>query len=252
MINYRITVQYDGTRYRGWQRQKNTDQTIQGKLEGILTKQFGRSIEIDGSGRTDAGVHARGQVANFRLHPAETDIFGGDPQRLLKILNTYLPEDIAVVEVKEASERFHSRLNATEKTYIYRIWNSDIPNVFDRKYVSAVEPELDLAQMRKGAEYLLGTHDFAAFCGNAKMKKSTVRTIYEIEIVKSGPEVRIRYRGNGFLQNMVRIVTGTLVEVGTGERTPEDVKDILESGQRSRAGGMMPAQGLILWEVKYD
>lgn len=252
MINYRITVQYDGARYRGWQRQKNTDQTIQGKIEAILTRQFGRNIEIDGSGRTDAGVHARGQVANFRLHQAETDIFEGDPQKLLEILNTYLPEDIAVIEIKEASDRFHSRLNATEKTYIYRIWNSDIPNVFDRKYVSTIAQTLDLLQMRRAAEYLLGTHDFAAFCGNAKMKKSTVRTMYEIEICKIGPEVRIRYRGNGFLQNMVRIVTGTLVEVGMGERAAEDVKDILESGQRSRAGMMMPPQGLILWEVKYD
>lgn len=252
MINYRITVQYDGTRYRGWQRQKNTEQTIQGKIETILTRQFGRNIEIDGSGRTDAGVHARGQVANFRLHEAETDTFGREPKRLLEILNAYLPEDIAVIEIKEASERFHSRLNATEKTYIYRIWNSDIPNVFDRKYVSPIAQTLDLLQMRRAAEYLMGTHDFAAFCGNAKIKKSTVRTIYEIEITQIGPEVRIRYRGNGFLQNMVRIVTGTLVEVGTGERAAEDIKDILESGQRSRAGMMMPAQGLILWEVKYD
>ncbi len=252
MINYRIRIQYDGTRYRGWQRQKNTDQTIQGKIESILARQFGRNIEIDGSGRTDAGVHARGQVANFRLHEAETDIFEGNPKQLLKIINEYLPEDIAVLEIKEASDRFHSRLNATEKTYIYRIWNSDIPNIFDRKYISPITRELDLQQMRRGAEYLMGTHDFAAFCGNARMKKSTVRTIYEIEITRIGAEVRIRYRGNGFLQNMVRIVTGTLVEVGTGERAAEDIKDILESGQRNRAGMMMPAQGLILWEVKYD
>lgn len=252
MVNYKIKVQYDGTRYKGWQRQKSTDQTIQGKIEAILAKQFGREIEIDGSGRTDAGVHAFGQVANFRLHEEEARTFGADPEKLLKILNTYLPEDIVVLECRMASERFHSRLNAVEKTYIYRIWNSDIPNVFDRKYICQIEQPLCIDAMRQGAEQLLGTHDFAAFCGNAKMKKSTVRSVYEIRIEQLGQELRITYRGNGFLQNMVRILTGTLVEIGLGQKRPEDIPAILESGQRSQAGAMMPACGLALWEVKYD
>ena len=252
MINYKIKIQYDGTRYKGWQRQKSTDQTIQGKIEGILAKQFGRTIEIDGSGRTDAGVHACGQVANFRLHEEEAGQFGADPEKLTQILNTYLPEDIAVVETRTASDRFHSRLNAVEKTYIYRIWNSEIPNVFDRRYLCQIEQPLSVEAMEAGAKMLLGTHDFAAFCGNAKMKKSTVRTIYEIRIDTFGDEIRITYRGNGFLQNMVRILTGTLVEVGLGQRSAGEIPLILESKTRSQAGTMMPACGLTLVEVKYD
>lgn len=252
MINYKIKVQYDGTRYKGWQRQKSTDQTIQGKIEAILAKQFGREIEIDGSGRTDAGVHAYGQVANFRLHEEEARSFRADPGKLTRLLNSYLPEDIVVIESRMASERFHSRLNAVEKTYIYRIWNSQIPNVFDRRYMYQIEEPLCIDAMKEAAEKLLGIHDFAAFCGNAKMKKSTVRSIYEIQIQQQGSEIRITYRGNGFLQNMVRILTGTLVEVGLGQKRPDEIPEIIESRQRSQAGAMMPACGLALWEVKYD
>lgn len=252
MINYRILIQYDGTRYKGWQRQKSTDQTIQGKIEAILQKQFGREVEIDGSGRTDAGVHAKGQVANFRLHEAEADMFERKPEAITTLLNTYLPEDIAVVETHIVSERFHSRLNAVKKTYMYRIWNSDVPNVFERKYMHQMAEMLDIETMKYAAEQLLGTHDFAAFCGNAKMKKSTVRTIYEIRIEKLGDEVRLTYRGNGFLQNMVRILTGTLIEVGLGKRAGDSMKELLKSKTRSEAGAMMPACGLALVEVKYD
>lgn len=252
MINYKIRIQYDGTRYKGWQRQKSTDQTIQGKIEAILQKQFGREIEIDGSGRTDAGVHAKGQVANFRLHKAEADAFERNPEAITTLLNTYLPEDIAVVETRIASERFHSRLNAVEKTYMYRIWNSDVPNVFGRRYMHQMSETLDIEKMKYAAKQLLGTHDFAAFCGNAKMKKSTVRTIYEIRIEKLGDEVRLTYRGNGFLQNMVRILTGTLIEVGLGKRTVDSMQVLLDSKTRSEAGAMMPACGLTLVEVKYD
>lgn len=252
MLNYKIKIQYDGTRYKGWQRQKSTDTTIQGKIEAVLQKQFGRAIEIDGSGRTDAGVHAMGQIANFRLHSHEADQFGQTPEKLQLLLNAYLPEDIVVVEARLASERFHSRLNAVEKTYKYRIWNSQIPNVFERKFLCQIEETLDTEAMNSAAKVLLGTHDFAAFCGNAKMKKSTVRSIYEIRIDILGDEICITYRGNGFLQNMVRILTGTLVEVGLGHLSVQDVTDILSSKTRSQAGPMMPANGLILWEVKYD
>lgn len=252
MINYKIRIQYDGTRYKGWQRQKSTDQTIQGKIEAILKKQFGREIEIDGSGRTDAGVHAYGQVANFRLHEKEAAFFGADPDRLTALLNEYLPEDIAVLETRMASERFHSRLNAVEKTYVYRIWNSEIPNVFDRRFVCQIQEPLDVTAMREAAEHLLGTHDYAAFCGNAKIKKSTVRSVYEIRIESIGDEIRITYRGNGFLQNMVRILTGTLAEVGLGQRKADSIPKTLASKERAQAGGMMPACGLVLAEVKYD
>ncbi len=253
MANYRIIIQYDGTRYKGWQRQKTTDATIQGKIEAILSRQFGREIEIDGSGRTDAGVHAAGQVANFRIPESLSN--GKSPAEMCKALremfDEYLPEDIAVISVKEASERFHSRLNVVKKTYVYRIWNSDYPNVFERKYMVHRKESFDLDAMRKASAYLLGQHDFASFCGNARMKKSTVRTIYEIKIERIGQEIRFIYTGNGFLQNMVRIVTGTLVDVGVGAYPPEYVKEILEKKQRSLAGPMMPPQGLILQEVVY-
>lgn len=253
MENYKILIQYDGTRYRGWQRQKSTDNTIQGKLESILSRQFGRTIEIDGSGRTDAGVHAAGQVANFRI--PESLAQGKTPEQvcgeLKDMFAQYLPEDIAVIDVREASERFHSRLNAVKKTYVYRIWNADYPNVFERKFMVHRTEMFDLDAMEKGAEYLLGQHDFAAFCGNARMKKSTVRNIHEIRIERIGNEIRLTYTGNGFLQNMVRIVTGTLVDVGIGVYPPEHVGEILDGKQRSLAGPMMPPQGLTLWEVVY-
>lgn len=253
MANYKILIQYDGTRYKGWQRQKSTDNTIQGKLEAILSRQFDRTIEIDGSGRTDAGVHAAGQVANFRI--PESLVPEKTPEQVCRELKDmfaqYLPEDIAVIDVREASERFHSRLNAVKKTYIYRIWNADYPNVFERKFMVHRTEEFDLDAMLRGAGYLLGQHDFAAFCGNARMKKSTVRNIHEIRIERIGEEIRFTYTGNGFLQNMVRIVTGTLVDVGLGIYPPEHVQEILEGKQRSNAGPMMPPQGLTLWEVVY-
>lgn len=254
MANYRILIQYDGTRYKGWQRQKTTGDTIQGKLEAILSRQFGRTIEIDGSGRTDAGVHAAGQVANFRI--PDSLVPGKTPEEVCEMLSEmfaeYLPEDIAVLSVKEASERFHARLNAVKKTYVYRIWNAPYPNVFERKYMVHRKESFDLDAMRTAAEFLLGQHDFAAFCGNARMKKSTVRNIYEIRIERIGEEIRFTYTGNGFLQNMVRIVTGTLVEAGLGNCTPEQVKEILEGKTRSLAGPTMPSAGLTLWRVYYE
>lgn len=253
MANYKIMVQYDGTRYKGWQRQKTTDQTIQGKIESVLSRQFGRPIEIDGSGRTDAGVHAAGQVANFRIPDALT---AGQTREevcthLMNIFAEYLPEDIAVTQVRPASERFHSRLNAVRKTYCYRIWIASYPNVFERRFLLHQPEELDLVAMRQAAEYLLGQHDFASFCGNARMKKSTVRNIHEICVEQIGPEIRLTYTGNGFLQNMVRILTGTLMDVGLHKYPPQQVKEILEAKQRSFAGPTMPAHGLTLMEVIY-
>ncbi len=252
MHTIKLWIQYEGTRYKGWQRQKLTDNTIQGKLERILSRQFGREIEIHGSGRTDAGVHARMQIADVRLTDEELASLHGDLVALRDLLNTYLPEDIGVVEVLSASERFHSRLNAAEKTYVYRIWNSPVPNVLERRYLWQVETPLDLTAMERAAAFLCGQHDFAAFCGNPKMKKSTVRSVYQIRISRQGQEIRVKITGNGFLQNMVRIITGTLVEVGLGMRPPEDMKRILETKDRQSAGQKAPALGLILWEVKYN
>lgn len=245
MKNYKIYIQYDGTRYKGWQVQKKTEATIQGKIEAILSKLAGNPIEVIGSGRTDAGVHAREQTANFHIEEK------WDKEEILSYLNHYLPEDIAILKIEEVDERFHSRYHALEKTYVYRIQNSDIPNVFERKYMYQYPEKLNLEKMRQAASYLTGTHDFTSFCANKKMKKSAVRTIYEIQIEQRGAEIRLSFRGNGFLQNMVRILTGTLIEVGSGRIEPEEIKRILDAKDREQAGYTAPASGLILWKVQY-
>ncbi len=246
MKNYKIILQYDGSRYKGWQVQKNTDMTIQGKIEAILKRMAGHPVEVHGSGRTDAGVHALAQVANFKLeeHFGESEIF--------LYLNEYLPEDIRVLSIEEVPLRFHSRLNAVSKTYRYRIWNGAKADVFERKCVEVIPEKLELEKMREAAAFLIGTHDFMAFCGNRKMKKSTVRTIMGIDITKKGDEVQISITGNGFLQNMVRIITGTLIEVGLGKREADSVKETLEQKDRTQAGYTVSPKGLALVEVNYD
>lgn len=255
MRNFKMILQYEGTRYQGWQKQESTDNTIQGKLESLLSKMIGEKVEVHGSGRTDAGVHALGQVANFH---ADTD---KSPEDIMAYMNFYLPEDIGVIELKEVSERFHSRLNAKGKTYCYRVINSSLPHVFDRKYAHVEEAVLDLDAMQRAAEYLVGTHDFKAFTSNKRSKKSTVRTIDSIQIERvastslsmkeKADEIRFTYSGNGFLYHMVRILTGTLLEVGKHKRRPEDIAEILEAGSRENAGELAPAKGLTLMEVRY-
>lgn len=246
MRNIRLKIIYDGTRYQGWQRQKATGNTIQGKIEDVLSKMTGEEIEINGSGRTDAGVHARGQVANFK-----TDC----PMSVEEIhayLNEYLPLDIGITEVKEVSPRFHSRLNVTGKRYIYRVWNSENHPVFERKYLYPFVGELNFDAMNEAAEILKGTHDFQSFCGKKVKKKSTVRTIRILEIEHIGEEIRFTFEGDGFLFHMVRILVGTLLEIGTGEMSVEELPGILESKIRAEAGRTAPACGLILDRVYYD
>ncbi|MGN0290698.1 MAG: tRNA pseudouridine(38-40) synthase TruA [Lachnospiraceae bacterium] len=245
MPNYKLTIQYEGTRYKGWQEQKTTDATIQGRIQRVLERMSGEEIDLQGSGRTDAGVHAKAQIAHFHMKAL------GDTEQIKDYLNTYLPEDIAVKKVELVDERFHSRLNAKSKTYEYRIYKGAKPDVFERRYVVPIEETLDVEEMKRAAAYLEGTHDFNAFCGNRRMKKSTVRTIFQIEIRETEEEIRLRFTGSGFLQNMVRILTGTLIEVGRGERNAEDMKEILESRDRQKAGRLMPAKGLTLIEVVY-
>lgn len=245
MRNIKITIAYDGTRYNGWQRQDNTDNTIQGKLEVLLSKMTGENVEIHGSGRTDAGVHSLGQVFHFHTECRMTT------EDIMAYMNEYLPMDIGVLEVRNASERFHSRLNVKRKTYCYHIWNSPVPNVFERKYSYQIPERLDVDKMKKAAEYLIGTHDFKSFCANKRMKKSTVRMIESIQFMEEGDMLKIRYRGNGFLYNMVRILTGTLIEVGKGEREPEDMKRVLVSMDREQAGFTAPPQGLFMEKVEY-
>lgn len=244
MRNIRLELCYDGTRYRGWQRQRGQENTIQGKLETALSRILDEEVELYGSGRTDAGVHAAHQVANFHCaNPMPCE-------QILFLLRKHLPDDIGIQSCKQVCERFHARLSAKSKTYCYRIWNSDEPCVFQRRYVTVWPEKLDVEKMRRAAVYLTGEHDFAAFCTHASAKKSTVRRIDAIEVSTDGCEISISVTGNGFLHNMVRILVGTLVEVGQAESTERSVAALF-GAQRAQAGRLMPAQGLCLMEVTY-
>ena len=242
-VNYKMTLQYDGTRYSGWQRQGNTGHTIQARVEQALTALLGASVEISGSGRTDAGVHALGQVASFHTDAPM-------PEDALPRLNALLPGDIAVTRLGPASQRFHARLSAREKTYRYTVWNSPIPDVLGRRFQYQLPEPLDDEAMTQAARLLLGTHDFAGY-STGRTKKTTVRHLRAIELRREGARLELYFTGNGFLRNMVRILTGTLLEVGLGARTPETVLEPLETCDRQRAGATAPAQGLCLMEVYY-
>ena len=248
--NFMLTISYDGTRYHGWQSQKHTEGTIQSKMENLLSRYLGEDIELHASGRTDAGVHALAQVANFHT---DVDI---NEEQLEHAFYEYLPQDIMVTDVREVPERFHARFHATSKCYRYRIWNSPQLDVFQRNYVWQIKDPLNISAMQEAARYLIGTHDFISFCSNKRMKKSSVRTIYDIkiteEIVAKGIDLKIDFYGNGFLYNMVRILTGTLVEVGHGKRKPEDMMRIISDCNRQSAGMTAPPMGLMLMHVNYD
>lgn len=246
MKNYKITLSYDGGRYNGWQKQGNTGNTIQERLERILSEIAGTETEIFGSGRTDAGTHALGQAANFHMD------WQGTPEELLSALNSRLPEDIAGLSIAEVPPRFHSRLNAKAKTYVYTIWNSMRPPVFLRKYAFWCKKPLDWDKMEEAARAFLGEHDFKSFCANKRMKKTTVRQIYDIRFLHEGKKTEIHFTGNGFLYQMVRILTGTLIEVGEGKREPEDMAAILKAENREAAGFTAPSHGLCLLEVFYE
>lgn len=245
MPNFRMTLSYDGTRYNGWQRQGNTPDTIQGRLEAVLSDLLAQPVEVAGSGRTDAGVHARMQTASFR---AKTNL---PAPELLRRLRAQLPGDIGVLTLTEAEPRFHARLSCRGKTYVYRVWNSDTPNVFERRYVYALPQPLDTAAMQRAAALLCGRHDYTSFCANRHMKKSAVRTVDAITVERLGEEVRLTFSGDGFLYHMVRILTGTLLEVGLGQRDADTMPAILAARDRAAAGATAPARGLILWETRY-
>lgn len=246
MKNFVMKLCYDGSRYRGWQKQGNTDNTIQGKLESALSRLLDQTVELNGSGRTDAGVHAQCQAASFR---ADTDM---QPEQLLKRLRELMPEDIGIISVEYAPPRFHARLSCTGKTYVYRVWNSDEPNVFERKYMSFVTETLDVEAMRLAARHLCGQHDFASFCTGKSTKKSTVRRVDRVEICRLGNELRFELSGEGFLYNMVRIIVGTLLEVGRGNIAPDDIERILAARDRSAAGPTAPAKGLCLSSLTFQ
>ena len=243
--NYRMTISYDGTRYFGWEHQPNTDMTIQGKIEAVLSRLTGTSVEVLGAGRTDAGVHAKAMVANCFLDTDKT------PEEIKDYLNEYLPEDIAITDFVIAGDRFHSRYNALGKTYRYTCYIGKDKPVFDRKYVYTLEGRPNIDTMKSAAAYLTGEHDFASFCSNPKMKKSTVRNVDRIEILANGDYLVFTFHGSGFLQHMVRILTGTLLEVGFGKRTPESMLTLLEAKDRKLAGPTAPACGLCLIQVDY-
>lgn len=245
MNNYMMSIQYDGGRYSGWQKQGNTTNTIQGKLEELLGRLLNEKIEVNGSGRTDAGVHAICQVANFKTSKAVSC------NELILKINEYLPQDIRVTSLSQAEPSFHARLNAVKKHYRYRIDRSEIPDVFERKYALHLPGELDVEAMKMAASVLCGRHDFRCFCDNRHMKKSTVRNIYRIDFTEENDILTIDYYGDGFLYHMVRIITGTLIMVGQGRTYPEEMDDILVSGDRKKAGELVPAHGLFLVEVYY-
>lgn len=274
--NYKMIIQYEGTRYDGWQKQGNTENTIQGKLEKVLERMAGFPVEVHGSGRTDAGVHAAGQVANFHLPDGwkpdmavkNESVAGGKQHGNLEsagknktvsewiraYLNQYLPDDIAITELTPMPERFHSRLSAVKKIYTYRIETGEKRDVFSRRICYGLGQALDVKKMQTAADLLCGTHDYKSFCGNKKMKKSTVRTIFRITVEQDAGSglVKLEFEGNGFLQNMVRILTGTLIEVGIGKRDAGSMPEILAALDRQAAGYTAPAEGLCLQQVFYQ
>lgn len=243
--NYRMTLQYEGTKYNGWQKQGNTPNTIQAKLEAILQKLDGTEVEVRGSGRTDAGVHAAGQVASFALeHPLPAEA-------VMAYINQYLPRDIGVVDLEEAEHRFHARLNAKGKTYRYRIHQGDIPDVFGRRYSWPCPDMLDLEAMQAAAAHMVGKQDFQSFCDLKNSKKSTVRRVDSITIYRENTDILLDFTGEGFLYHMVRLMVGTLAEVGARRILPGQIPAILAAKDRKQAGPLAPACGLMLMEVTY-
>lgn len=242
--NFKLVIGYDGSRYHGWEHKEGRD-TVQGRIAQVLRHLSKDPVHVIGGGRTDAGVHARGMVANVFLYCDRT------AEEVKDYVNRYLPEDIVVYELEEVGERFHARYNATGKTYCYTLYNGERKPLFDRKYVWKIDGPLDLDKMKDAAKILTGTHDFAGFCKNPQKKKSTIRTIDKIDVVRSGDYVTLTFHGDGFLHHMVRIMTGTLVEVGLSKRTPGQVLRALKEKNRELAGVTAPAQGLCLMEMDY-
>lgn len=243
--NYKLKISYDGSRYFGWEHQPDRE-TIQGKIETVLARMVDKDmVDVIGAGRTDAGVHARAMIANVHL---DTQM---SPEEIRDYANRYLPDDIAILEVREAADRFHARYKAVGKTYQYTCFDGPVKPVFDRKYYTPLDQELDVDAMQEAAHFLEGKHDYKSFCGNSRMKKSTVRIVDTITVRRRKGYVYLTFHGTGFLQNMVRIMSGTLIEVGLGRKRPEEVGEILEACDRKVAGPTAPAKGLCLLKVDY-
>lgn len=245
MSNYKLTIQYDGGRYKGWQRLGNDDNTIQGKIEKAISDMVGHSVEIIGSSRTDAGVHALEQIANFKI---KEDM---PISQMQSFLNHYLPRDISITNVEQVDDRFHARYHSVEKTYLYRIWNRPFSHPFMRKYSMHVAKKLDLDKMRQAGRYYVGEHDFTAYSNSKSHKKNMVRKIHELVLEETEGMIVIRIRGNGFLYHMVRKMVGTLIEVGWGEINPDQIPLILQSRERVQTGGMAEAHGFYLEHIRF-
>ncbi len=244
-MRYAMLISYDGSRYQGWQKQGNTDNTISEKIENVLSRTLDSPIRLIGAGRTDAGVHALGQTAAFDCAEEQ------DPGELLRALRSHLPEDISVRDIKQVPSSFHPRLSAVGKVYRYEIREAPYPDVFRRKYQWLLMEPLDLKAMCDGAAVLTGTHDFRAFSSDKRPAHSTVRTLNSLEIIRKGGTVTLTFEGNGFLYNMVRIMTGTLKEIGRGTMPVSRIGEAFESLDRTKAGATAPAKGLTLVSVLY-
>lgn len=246
MKNYKIIVQYDGSRYKGWQKLKDNELSIQGKIETVLSKMTEEEIQLIGCGRTDAGTHAENYVANFHTNSKRS------PKLILNHLYEYLPEDIVVKSVEEVDERFHAQHNAKSKTYVYSITKGKFRNVFNRKYSFHSEEKLDLTQMKNAAGYLIGTHDFQSFTSLKEGSKSTIRTINTLDIIENGMVIEIVINSNDFLLHMARLIVGILLEVGKGKIMATDVQKILNDKKCSEAVTIAQPKGLCLTDVQYS
>ena len=244
MRNIKLTIEYDGTSYGGWQKQKN-NRTIQQCIEETIRLLTGEEVELIGSSRTDAGVHAKGMVANFITNsqiPAD---------KFREAINTKLPDDIGIIKSEEVDKNFHSRYDSKGKTYCYTLVNRYEKVCIGRNYVYQVRDELNYNLMKEAAKYFLGKHDFKAFKTNGSSVKTSVRTISGLELELKDDVIKIFVSADGFLYNMVRIIVGTLIEVGKGKIKPEDIESIIKNGDRSKAGPCVPPNGLVLEKVFY-
>lgn len=245
MTNYKFIVEYDGSKYNGWQRlTNNIEKTVQGKIEILLSKLISEDIQITGSGRTDAGVHALMQVCNFKTDKNLDKDF-------IEEMNRYLPTDIRIKEFVVTDERFHARYNAKKKVYMYRIDNSQFGNPFIRKYSYHVEKKLDIEKMKSASKLFLGEHDFTSFSNTKSKKKSSIREIYDINFKFVDETIEIYYEAEGFLYNMVRMLTGTLINVGLGQVSKDEIEKLLLEKTREKHRFTAPPQGLFLYKVEY-
>lgn len=245
MRNIKLNIQYDGTRYKGWQRLGNEENTIQSKIERVLSELTSEEINLIASGRTDAGVHAYNQVANFKTNSEISN------SMLIDYCYKYLPLDIVIKNAQDVNENFHSRYNIKRKIYTYKIYNDNLHDVFKRKFYYHIKDKLNVENMKKASSIFIGEHDFQSFTALKSKKKSTVREIYSINIQQQNNDIEIEFVGNGFLHKMVRILTGSLVEVGLERMTQEEIYNIMLKKDRSLAQPTAPAHGLFLKDVVY-